>query len=98
MSTTINHQIDDQKCKLMEIRIGTKQSGSNLDNNYSDFISTLSPFLCENQTQTPLDEIEDRINVVVPYLVIIGRLIQPYPIAKIVLLAFQGSLEIVCQY
>ncbi|CAF2043764.1 unnamed protein product [Rotaria magnacalcarata] len=37
--------------------------------------TTLSTFvvkLCENQTESPLDEIQDRINVVVPYLVILG--------------------------
>jgi hypothetical protein len=29
--------------------------------------------VCENQTQSYLDKIEDRINVVVPYLVILGK-------------------------
>jgi hypothetical protein len=38
-------------------------------------ITTPSTFIenvCENITQSPLIEIEDRINVVVPYLVILG--------------------------
>ncbi|CAF1300985.1 unnamed protein product [Rotaria sp. Silwood1] len=37
--------------------------------------TTLSAYVenvCENQTQSALDEIEDRINVVVPYLVVLG--------------------------
>lgn len=42
-----------------------------------DFISTtFSPSIenvCKNLTQTPLDAIEDRINVVVPYLVVLGN-------------------------
>jgi hypothetical protein len=47
----------------------------NLDTQFQLISTTLSPFntnTCENQTQSPLDEIEERINVVVPYLVILG--------------------------
>lgn len=36
-------------------------------------LPTFGVYVCENQTQTPLDEIQDRINVVVPYLVILGK-------------------------
>ncbi|CAF0748702.1 unnamed protein product [Adineta steineri] len=35
-------------------------------------LSTLAESFCENQTQSPLDKLDDRINVVVPYLVILG--------------------------
>ncbi|CAF3397884.1 unnamed protein product [Rotaria socialis] len=37
-------------------------------------LSTFAANRCENQTQSPLDEIQDRINVVVPYLVILGTI------------------------
>lgn len=47
-----------------------------LDTQLHLLTTTLLPFnsnLCENLTQTRLDEIEDRINVVVPYLVVLGN-------------------------
>lgn len=39
-------------------------------------VSSYSSNICENQTQSSFDEIEDRINVVVPYLVVLGTDLQ----------------------
>ncbi len=79
--TTTLHKTDDQNCRFIKSIIEKKtKTKTDLSLSYLDtpldlITTTLSPFLadnCENQTQTPLDEIEDRINVVVPYLVVLG--------------------------
>jgi hypothetical protein len=47
-----------------------------LDSEIDFLTTTMSTFVandCENQTQSYLVNIEDRINVVVPYLVILGK-------------------------
>ncbi len=47
-----------------------------LDTEYDLITTTISPLIanvCENQTISSSDEIENRINVVVPYLVVLGE-------------------------
>lgn len=48
-----------------------------LDTQIDLVTSTISPSIvnvCQNQTLSPAEEIENRINVVVPYLVVLGKL------------------------
>jgi hypothetical protein len=47
-----------------------------IDTDFDLVTTTLSPIIaniCRNQTISSSDEIENRINVVVPYLVILGK-------------------------
>ena len=68
------------------------------------FTTTISPVIanvCQNQTLSSSEEIENRINVVVPYLVVLGtnficKINILYPNDAIIL--FQESLETVCLY
>jgi len=74
-TTTTIDKIDDYQCKFNKIFNNNKKY-LYIDTQFDLITTTLSPFIanvCENQTQSPQDEIEDRINVVVPYLVILGK-------------------------
>lgn len=75
MSTTIIYTIDSLPRKFIEIIFFLNKW------NFSDTTtpSTFVEDVCQNQTQSPLGEIEDRINVVVPYLVILGTCCSSFP-------------------
>jgi len=76
MTTSIINEVDDESCKFNKKILFNKSFFLYLDTQFDLITTTLLPFIenaCENQTQTPLDEIQDRINVVVPYLVILGK-------------------------
>jgi hypothetical protein len=69
-------KIDDQECEFNKNILFNKSFFWYLDTHFDLITTTLSPFIendCENQTQSSLHEIEDQINIVVPYLVVFGK-------------------------
>jgi hypothetical protein len=88
MSTTTTHKIDDEKCRffinilllfnesIYPGQLNNKEILIYLDAEIDLITTTLSPIIaniCQNQTTSSSDEIENRINVVVPYLVVLGK-------------------------
>jgi hypothetical protein len=85
MLTTTTDKIDDRKCRLSILfnYLNIKSFFENiyfllfyLDTDFDLITTTISPIIsnvCQNQTISFSDEIENRINVVVPYLVLLGK-------------------------
>jgi hypothetical protein len=82
MLTTTTYRIDDIQCRLSLIfnylnkNIIYSKIFIYLDTEFDLITTTISTIIanvCQNQTISPSDRIENRINVVVPYLVILGK-------------------------